>query len=117
MAEDAHAHGHAGEDPACAVAHGAGPTADEIAHGATPASPGEDRVLVAVFAGAVSGFLLRYAADAGATHLAETPKRALSGMADACADIQRTIAAIRKSLDADALGIELRRMAYGDAEE
>lgn len=65
MAEDVHAHAHADEDPACAVAHGAGPTADEVAHGATPAGPGEDRVLVAVFAGAVSGFLLRYAADAG----------------------------------------------------
>jgi xanthine dehydrogenase accessory factor len=63
MAEDAHA--HPDEDAACAVAHGDGPSPDEIAHGATPAGPGEGRLLVAVFAGAVSGFLLRYAADAG----------------------------------------------------
>jgi len=65
MAEDVPAPAPADEDAACAVAHGDGPTPDEIAHGATPAGPGEDRLLVAVFAGAVAGFLLRYAADAG----------------------------------------------------
>src|SRR5260370_6642190 len=62
-----------GEGDACAVAHGAGPTPDEIAHGAVPASPGKDRVLVAVFASAVSGFLLRYAADAGYRSLLVEP--------------------------------------------
>jgi xanthine/CO dehydrogenase XdhC/CoxF family maturation factor len=48
------AHGQAGDadDPACAVAHGA------------PA-PVEDRVLVAVFASPVAGYLLRYGADLG----------------------------------------------------
>ena len=72
MADEAHAHAdavdaNAGDtgDAACAVAHGAGPTPDEIAHGAQPADPGADRLLVAVFASPVSGFLLRYAADAG----------------------------------------------------
>jgi xanthine dehydrogenase accessory factor len=52
------------EDPACAVAHGAEPSADAIAHGAAP-GPGAEKVLVAVFASPVSKFLLRYAADAG----------------------------------------------------
>jgi xanthine/CO dehydrogenase XdhC/CoxF family maturation factor len=42
------------EDPACAVAHGA----------AEP-EPIAEKVLVAVFATPVAGFLLRYAADAG----------------------------------------------------
>jgi xanthine dehydrogenase accessory factor len=59
------------EDPACAVAHGGpgpaaatAPSPDAIAHGA-PEPPGPQRVLVAVFAGPVAQFLLRYAADAG----------------------------------------------------
>jgi len=65
MAEEVHTHVDADTEAACAVAHGDRPTPDEIAHGATPAGPAVDRVLVAVFAGAVSGFLLRYAADAG----------------------------------------------------
>jgi xanthine/CO dehydrogenase XdhC/CoxF family maturation factor len=45
----------------CAVAHGEAPVASRRA------DPGEtaDRTLVAVFASPVSGFLLRYAADAG----------------------------------------------------
>jgi xanthine dehydrogenase accessory factor len=41
------------EDPACEVAHG------------TAAAPTQQKVLVAVFATPVAGFLLRYAADAG----------------------------------------------------
>jgi xanthine/CO dehydrogenase XdhC/CoxF family maturation factor len=41
------------EDPACDVAHGTAP------------APAQDKVLVAVFATPVAGFLLRYAADAG----------------------------------------------------
>jgi xanthine dehydrogenase accessory factor len=65
MAEEVDTHVDADTEAACAVAHGDGPTPDEIAHGATPAGPAVDRVLVAVFAGAVCGFLLRYAADAG----------------------------------------------------
>jgi xanthine dehydrogenase accessory factor len=40
------------------------PAACEVAHGAT-AVPGDGRVLVAVFASPVAGFLLRYAQDAG----------------------------------------------------
>jgi xanthine/CO dehydrogenase XdhC/CoxF family maturation factor len=81
MAEDVHA--HADGDPACAVAHGAGPTPDEIAHGAVPAGPGDDRVLVAVFAGAVSGFLLRYAADAGYQGVLVEPEEARAAAARA----------------------------------
>jgi xanthine/CO dehydrogenase XdhC/CoxF family maturation factor len=41
------------EDPSCEVAHG------------TVAPDSDDRLLVAVFASPVAGFLLRYAADAG----------------------------------------------------
>jgi xanthine dehydrogenase accessory factor len=66
-----HSHDHDALDDACAVAHGAD-TLDascEVAHGTEPAPivssvPGE-RILVAVFASPVSGFLLRYAADLG----------------------------------------------------
>jgi len=63
------------EDPACAIAHGgpapaampaaSAPSPDAIAHGAPPPQPGQDRVLVAVFASPVAQYLLRYAADAG----------------------------------------------------
>ncbi|HEY3883448.1 MAG TPA: XdhC family protein [Trebonia sp.] len=58
------------ESDACSVAHGTTPAAAQ-AQAQTPAAappapvPAADRVLVAVFAGAVSGYLLRYAADAG----------------------------------------------------
>jgi xanthine dehydrogenase accessory factor len=48
----------ADENDSCAVAHGAAPAA-----GSAPA--GAERTLVAVFASPVSGFLLRYGADAG----------------------------------------------------
>ena len=52
-----HEHGHGADghvhDASCAVAHG------------TAAPPGEDKVLVAVFATAVASYLLRYGADAG----------------------------------------------------
>ena len=60
---DAHA-----DDPACDVAHGTAP------------APAGERVLVAVFASPVAGFLLRYARDAGYhTVLAEPdPERAKS---------------------------------------
>jgi xanthine dehydrogenase accessory factor len=55
---DHHGHGAHGEDghvhdASCAVAHGAA------------APPGEDKVLVAVFASPVASYLLRYGADAG----------------------------------------------------
>jgi xanthine dehydrogenase accessory factor len=70
MSEEAHAREAEAEagadvDAACAVAHGEEPDADEVARGARPAQPAAGRALVAVFAGPVSGFLLRYAADAG----------------------------------------------------
>jgi xanthine dehydrogenase accessory factor len=71
-----HSHDHDALDDACAVAHGAD-TLDAscaVAHGTTTtapavssamsAEPGE-RILVAVFASPVSGFLLKYAADLG----------------------------------------------------
>jgi xanthine dehydrogenase accessory factor len=48
------------ENDACAVAHGHAP---EMA--APPASARSERQLVAVFASPVSGYLLRYASDAG----------------------------------------------------
>jgi xanthine/CO dehydrogenase XdhC/CoxF family maturation factor len=48
----------ADEHDPCAVAHGTAPAADST-HG------GAERTLVAVFASPVSGFLLRYGADAG----------------------------------------------------
>lgn len=58
------------ESDACSVAHGATGTAAHQ-HGTAPAAspatpaPAADRALVAVFANPVSGYLLRYAADAG----------------------------------------------------
>ncbi|MGH3282012.1 MAG: hypothetical protein ACRDNW_23150, partial [Trebonia sp.] len=52
------------ESDACAVAHGAAPTPVPAASPAV-GTPSSDRTLVAVFASPVSGFLLRYAADAG----------------------------------------------------
>jgi xanthine/CO dehydrogenase XdhC/CoxF family maturation factor len=72
------------ESDACAVAHGA--TASPVqavpaaaAQGA-PAPARSDRVLVAVFASPVSGYLLRYAADAGYRTLLVEPD---AGRADA----------------------------------
>ncbi len=56
-------------DP-CAVAHGAVPAASTVS--ATGAQ-GTDRTLVAVFASPVSGFLLRYGADAGVRGLLVEP--------------------------------------------
>src|SRR3984957_5286455 len=62
------------QNDACAVAPGAGQTTappGQTTPQASPqpstasAGPGADRGLVAVFASAVSGYLLRYAADAG----------------------------------------------------
>jgi len=49
------------ENDSCSVAHGAAPAASTH----SPSELGTDRTLVAVFASPVSGFLLRYAADAG----------------------------------------------------
>jgi xanthine dehydrogenase accessory factor len=48
----------ADENDSCAVAHGTAPVAGDSTRGA-------ERALVAVFASPVSGFLLRYGADAG----------------------------------------------------
>src|SRR5580692_4011273 len=60
------------QNDACVVAHGEttpapGRTAQQPSSQPSPAAgnPGGDRALVAVFASAVSGYLLRYAADAG----------------------------------------------------
>ncbi len=62
------------QNDACAVAHGDGQTTPAPARTTSQASPqpspasagpGADRALVAVFASSVSGYLLRYAADAG----------------------------------------------------
>jgi xanthine dehydrogenase accessory factor len=52
------------EIDSCSVAHGAVPAASPQTSSA-PVPAGADRTLVAVFASPVSGFLLRYAADAG----------------------------------------------------
>ena len=52
------------EIDACSVAHGAVPAAVP-ASSPVGAAPSADRALVAVFANPVSGYLLRYAADAG----------------------------------------------------
>ena len=57
------------ESGACSVAHGVSPAA--AAPG--PAASGGDRALVAVFASPVSGYLLRYAADAGYRTLLAEP--------------------------------------------
>jgi xanthine dehydrogenase accessory factor len=75
------------ESDACAVAHGAGPARAGQAPvpasapaaapaGAQAAAQGGDRTLVAVFAGPVSGYLLRYAADAGYRTLLVEPDAA-----------------------------------------
>jgi xanthine/CO dehydrogenase XdhC/CoxF family maturation factor len=66
------------ESDACAVAHGAGPAGTAAVPAAAPqaAARGGDRTLVAVFAGPVSGYLLRYAADAGYRTLLVEPDAA-----------------------------------------
>jgi len=54
------------ETDACSVAHGAAPGASAgPAPAPAPAAQAAGRALVAVFASPVSGYLLRYAADAG----------------------------------------------------
>ena len=58
------------EDPSCQVAHGAAPP------------PGDDRLLVAVFASPVAGFLLRYGADAGYRTLLVEPDPVRAQAAD-----------------------------------
>jgi len=75
------------ENDACSVAHGnttttatAGATASVPAAFPVPGAPGGDRTLVAVFASPVSGYLLRYAADAGYRTLLVEPD---PGRADA----------------------------------
>src|SRR5580692_3926052 len=66
------------ESDACAVAHGAAPaTAPAAVPAAAPAPAASgDRALVAVFASPVSGYLLRYAADAGYRTLLVEPDAA-----------------------------------------
>jgi hypothetical protein len=60
---------------------------------------------------------LRYACESAATYPATPPARALSGMADACADIQRTADVVRRSLPGATLLVELRQRAYARADE
>jgi xanthine/CO dehydrogenase XdhC/CoxF family maturation factor len=64
------------ESDACAVAHGAAPAAATVPAAPPAAAPSGDRTLVAVFAGPVSGYLLRYAADAGYRTLLVEPDAA-----------------------------------------
>jgi xanthine/CO dehydrogenase XdhC/CoxF family maturation factor len=64
------------ESDACAVAHGASPAATAVPSAPQAAAPSGDRTLVAVFAGPVSGYLLRYAADAGYRTLLVEPDAA-----------------------------------------
>jgi xanthine dehydrogenase accessory factor len=52
------------ESDACSVAHGTAP-GSVPAPSAAAGTPATDRTLIAVFANPVSGYLLRYAADAG----------------------------------------------------
>jgi xanthine dehydrogenase accessory factor len=66
------------EDPAC-----------DVAHGKAPAPATEGRVLVAVFASPVAGFLLRYARDAGyRTVLVEPDAERAKPMLDAAQNVQ-----------------------------
>jgi xanthine/CO dehydrogenase XdhC/CoxF family maturation factor len=62
------------ESDPCAVAHGAAPAA--VPASAPAPAPDADRMLVAVFASPVSGYLLRYAADAGYRTLLVEPDAA-----------------------------------------
>ena len=64
------------ESDPCAVAHGAAPAATAAPSPPPAAGPSGDRTLVAVFAGPVSGYLLRYAADAGYRTLLVEPDAA-----------------------------------------
>ncbi len=68
------------ESDPCAVAHGVAPAANAVPSAppavAQDAARGGDRTLVAVFAGPVSGYLLRYAADAGYRTLLVEPDAA-----------------------------------------
>ena len=75
------------ENDACAVAHGTAVgtstgtgAVSSPAPSPAPGAPSGDRTLVAVFASPVSGYLLRYAADAGYRTLLVEPD---SGRADA----------------------------------
>lgn len=65
-------HGHASPetDPACAVAHGDAP------------APGEERTLVAVFAGPVAEHLLRFGADLGYRTFLVDPDKDRDGLDD-----------------------------------
>lgn len=98
------AEGHV-HDASCAVAHGAAP------------SSAEDKVLVAVFAGPVASYLLRYAADTGyrAVLLEPDPDLAKSVSADgfelasSLADVPAAIAdVVVTDHHRDELGVALR---------
>src|ERR1700749_2085671 len=71
------------DNDACSVAHGTSATAGTApvpASSPAPGAPSGARTLVAVFASPVSGYLLRYAADAGYRTLLVEPD---PGRADA----------------------------------
>jgi xanthine dehydrogenase accessory factor len=69
------------DDPSCEVAHGTAPA---------PAMPG--RVLVAVFASPVAGFLLRYGRDTGyRTVLVEPDAERAKALADEADEIDGTV--------------------------
>jgi xanthine dehydrogenase accessory factor len=82
--EHEHEHVH---DASCAVAHG------------TAAAPGQDKVLVAVFATPVASFLLQYASDAGYRAVLMEPDQARAEAARAEG------AELAASLDAFAPGV------------
>jgi xanthine dehydrogenase accessory factor len=72
-------HGH-DEDPECSVAHGA-----HEHHESLRSQEGNDRLLVAVFASPVAGYLLRYGADMGFRCLLIEPDEGRAAAASALA--------------------------------
>jgi hypothetical protein len=53
--------------------------------------------------------LLRYTLDLAAASEEHPEPEVLSGLADLCGDLEDTVRAVRDALDAEALGVELRR--------
>ncbi len=51
---------------------------------------------------------VRYAADTAASNSEVPTPEALSGMADVLDEVETLVRSVRKALDADALGVELR---------
>jgi xanthine dehydrogenase accessory factor len=85
------AHGH--DDASGAVAHGHDDPSCEVAHGTAPIPAVAGRVLVAVFASPVAGFLMRYARDAGyQTVLVEPDAERAKALLDVAADVRDSVA-------------------------